>query len=109
MAHDFRTLSETDIDRTTIANASAIIRCARDYDEEAMDLLRAHLPSCGTTISLQECGKIAGLGSRGYRAAIALLQSGWLTIPAGERIGHDTVLCNEFTTINTGGRIAAAR
>jgi hypothetical protein len=109
LAHDFRFLTEADIDRVTIANASAVIRCARDYDEEALELLRTHLPSCGSDIRLRDCGDIAGLGSRGYRAAIALLQSGWLSMKAGERIGLDTVLSNEFTTITTGGRAAAAR
>jgi hypothetical protein len=108
-AHQFRTLSETDVDRITIANASAIIRCARDFDFEAMDLLREHLPSYGPSVRLRDCGEIADLGSRGYRAGIALLQSGWLTITPGEPIGLDAVLCNEFTTNQRDQRASAAR
>ena len=109
LAHDFRTLSETQIDKISIANASAIIRCARDFDEDAMDTLRSHLPSNSPTIRLRDCGDIAGLGSRGYRAAIALLQSGWLSITPGDHIGLDTVLSNEFTTNQTKDRANAAR
>lgn len=96
-ADDFRTLTEAMVDRVSISNAWKIVDCAKDLDLEAMDEVRAYLLSAPHELRLGQIGSAIGLGERGYRAAIALIQSGALRIAPGTLIGPDAIATNSLT------------
>jgi hypothetical protein len=89
-ADDFRLLTEARLDEATIANANLVISCAGDFDRTAQNLVRDIVTSHRRArIKLSTIVKAVGLGERGRRAAIALVQSGLLTPVGGRRIGED--------------------
>lgn len=96
-AHHYRTLSETDISQTQIWNATHILSAAKDFDFEAQKFLATELRSAPRQIRVGDCDRMLGDGFRGSRAAMALVKTGRLVIPEGQRLGPDTVLRNLFT------------
>jgi hypothetical protein len=96
-ADDYRTFSEDDIDQTRLWNARRIIAAAKDFDFEAQAFLATELRSARREVSLEDCDAIVGDGERGSRAAMALVKTGRLVIPAGRRLGPGAVLRNLFT------------
>ncbi|QQR39005.1 TnsA endonuclease N-terminal domain-containing protein [Devosia rhizoryzae] len=96
-ASDYRIFGEDGINRTMLWNASWVIRCGKDHDYEAQAALAGVLANAGRSVRVADCDAIVGDGQRGSRAAIALIKSGKLVIPADERLGRDTVLGNLFT------------
>ena len=96
-ADDWKIFSEEGLSRTRIRNAGRIISCAGDFDFEAQDALAEVLADFGPEIRVADCDLILGDGQRGSRAAMALIQTGNLVIPKGERLGRETVLRNLFT------------
>ncbi len=96
-AHRYYTWCETDISQTQIWNATRILSAAKDFDFEAQKFLADELKSAGRQIRVGDCDRILGDGHRGSRAAMALVKTGRLVIPEGERLGRDTVLRNLFT------------
>lgn len=89
MTDDYRVVTQLDLDAVTIANARAIVACALDDDPEGLEAARRALPRMPESFSLGDVADASGLGFRGYRAAVALLQSGALSLDAGVRIGPD--------------------
>lgn len=96
-ADDYRIFSEDGINRTMLWNASWVIRCGKDHDYEAQAALAGVLARYGRSVRVVDCDALLGDGQRGSRAAIALVKTGKLVIPEGERLGRDTVLRNFFT------------
>jgi hypothetical protein len=96
-ADDYRIFGEDGINRTMLWNASWVIRCGKDHDYEAQAALAGVLANAGRSVRVADCDAMLGDGQRGSRAAIALVKSGKLVIPEGERLGRDTVLGNLFT------------
>lgn len=92
MTDDYRIVTERDVDEVSIANARDIVGCGLDDDvlgkRHVADVLK-RLPS---TTTLAEVVDASGLGVRGYRAAVALLQSGVLSLGPGVRIQPDSVV-----------------
>lgn len=93
-ADEYVILTEGDIDLLTLRNATEIIACGKDFDIEAMTAVRDALPSCGQTVTPREIGRFTGLGRRGERATIALIQSGAVTLRRGDKVSPDTPFDN---------------
>lgn len=72
---EYRVLTEFDISPTTIANAELIVRCGRNFDIDAIDLVRNHLRSAPPVVTPRTIAGQTELGSRGSDALIAMLQS----------------------------------
>ncbi len=97
MADSYRLLTERDIDAVSIANAKDIVDCGSDLDLEGRELVREHLRRRGPKVRLGDMGRDTRLGTRGYRAAISLIQDGSLVLRPGDRIGPETVLDNALS------------
>lgn len=98
IADDWRLLHETHIDEVTLENAQTINYIACGADAVGIAALRADLPPDGTVISMRDLSERAGLGRRGYRAAIVLIQSGMVRLEPGIRIDPEALV-----TIRTTG------
>lgn len=96
-ADDYRTLSEADIGLNDIWNAGRIVSAAKDFDLEAQAFLARELSSCRGWVSLAECDDLLADGHRGSRAAMALIKTGRLVLPKGERLHAGSLLRNLFT------------
>lgn len=92
IADDFRTITYEGLDPVAVLNGRLILRCGRDRDHAGMEAIREALQRLGPATTLREIAVASGLGQRGVRAAVALLQSGILTSPAGERLRLDLPL-----------------
>lgn len=73
--HAYRILTEADIDSTTIANSERIVRCGRNFDRDAVELVRDHLRTSPSVVTPRLIAQQTGLGRRGSNALIAMLQS----------------------------------
>ena len=93
-ADDYRFVSFDKLAPETVVNASLIMRCGSDLDEEARRAVRDVLPDLGPEVTADEIGKATGLGVRGMRAAFALIPAGALLNPPGEQLHFDTPLTN---------------
>ncbi|MBB3998358.1 hypothetical protein [Aureimonas pseudogalii] len=98
VADDWRLLHENHFDEVTLENAREINYVACGDDAVGIAALRADLPPHGTVISMRDLSERAGLGRRGYRAAIVLIQSGTVRLEPGVRIDPETLV-----TIHTDG------
>jgi hypothetical protein len=78
--HDYRILTELDIDSTTIANSERIVRCGRNFDRDALTLVRDHLRASPSVVTPRLVAQQTGLGTRGSNALIAMLQSKDVTL-----------------------------
>ncbi|WP_157944540.1 hypothetical protein [Mangrovicella endophytica] len=86
---DYRVVTQFDLDDITIANARAIVACALDDDPEGLEAVRRALPGMPEGFALGDVADASGLGFRGYRAAVALLQSGALSLAPGVAVSPD--------------------
>jgi hypothetical protein len=96
-ADDYGIMSELDITQTQLWNAAHIVSALKDADPEAQKELAQRLRSAPRQIRVGDCDTMLGDGVRGSRAAMALVKTGKLVIPPGQRLGRDTVLGNLFT------------
>lgn len=96
-ADDYGLMSELDITQTQLWNADRILSAAKDFDFEAQRALATRLRSAPRQIRVGDCDAMLGDGVRGSRAAMALVKTGKLVIPRGQRLLRDTVLRNLFT------------
>jgi hypothetical protein len=88
---EYRVLTEFDISPTTIANSELIVRCGRNFDIDAIDLVRNHLRSSPPVVTPRMIAGQTEVGSRGSDALIALLQSGDVElVRASSKITPDT-------------------
>lgn len=83
---DYRIVTQFDLDDVTVANARSIVACALDDDPEGLAAVRRALPGMPEGFALGDVADASGLGFRGYRAAVALLQSGALSLAPGVRV-----------------------
>ncbi|RFC62741.1 hypothetical protein DYI37_12255 [Fulvimarina endophytica] len=86
---DYRVVTQFDLDDVMIANARAIVACALDDDPEGLAAVRRALPCMPQRFVLGDLAETSGFGFRGYRAAVALLQSGSLSLEPGVRVSPD--------------------
>lgn len=96
-ADDYGIMSENDITQTQLWNAAHIVSALKDADFEAQKALAQRLRSAPRQIRAGDCDAMLGDGVRGSRAAMALVKTGKLVIPEGQRLGRDAVLGNLFT------------
>ncbi|TPK96981.1 MULTISPECIES: hypothetical protein [unclassified Mesorhizobium] len=94
IAEEFRIFTEKDLTLTQIENAKDIVAYAADYDFEAQTIVAAALPKLPARISLHAIAQASGLGERGWRAAVTLIQKGLLVVPANVRLGDQAILVN---------------
>ncbi|WP_437871006.1 hypothetical protein ACSD7O_17405 [Methylorubrum extorquens] len=94
LADDYRAVTYESLDPVAVLNGRLILRCGRDHDYAAMDAVRRALTRLGPATTLREVAVATGLGRRGVRAAVALLQSGVLMNPPGKRLDLDLPLEN---------------
>lgn len=93
--HDYRILTELDIDSTTIANSERIVRCGRNFDRDALTLVRDHLRALPFVVTPRLVAQQTGLGKRGSNALIAMLQSDDVAlVDASAKITLDTQFNN---------------
>lgn len=93
-ADDYRAITYETLDPVAVLNGRLILRCGRDHDHAARSAVRRALTLLGPVTTLREIAIATDLGQRGVRAAVALLQSGILMNPPGERLGLDLQLEN---------------
>lgn len=96
LADDYRTITYETLDPVAVLNGRFILRCGRDHDYAGQEATRAALRRLGAVTTLREVAEATGLGARGARAAVALLQSGILASPPGERLRLDLPLENRI-------------
>ncbi|TRC89706.1 hypothetical protein FJV80_07905 [Mesorhizobium sp. WSM4310] len=94
IADEFRIFTEKDLTFTQIENAKDILACGGDYDFEGQSIVAALLRRLPSQVSLDEIVEASGLGNRGWRAAVTLIQKGLLVIPANVRLGDQAILVN---------------
>jgi hypothetical protein len=94
VADEYRVVTYESLDPTAVVNGRIILRCGRDHDAAAQDRVGETLKRLGSSVTLAEIGTVSGLGQRGLRAAIALIRSGILRCPPGERLALNLPLEN---------------
>ncbi|MES0022412.1 MULTISPECIES: hypothetical protein [unclassified Mesorhizobium] len=93
-ADEFRILTEKDLTLTQIENAREILAYASDFDFEGQALVTAALQGLPARVLLADVVRVTGLGERGRRAAVALVQKGLLKVPANVRLADNALLVN---------------
>ena len=101
LADNYRAITYETLDPVAVLNGREIVACGRDHDHAGLRAVRSVLPELGPITSLREVAKATGLDQRGVRAAIALLQSGILMNPPGERLDLDLPLENRVSGHST--------
>lgn len=98
VADDYRVLTEANVNLLEFENAKQIISCAKDHDFKARKIVKSYLPKLGSSVTPREIGLITGLGRRGERAAIALLQSGVFKLTEHTPIHQDVqfTVCGKY-------------
>lgn len=96
-ADDYRIATEKQLTKVQIENAKDILACGADGDAEGRTMVADALRELPRSARLAAIADASGLGARGYRAAIALVQEGALEVPKGKRIAPDAVLHNRLT------------
>lgn len=104
VADEFRTVTYESLDPIALENAKLILDCGRDHDLEAQRLVTKILADLGPTVTLRDIAEASGLGDRGVRAAIALIQSGILMLPRGRDLTIDLPMQNRGTRSATGNQ-----
>jgi len=94
LADEYRLLTEVHINDVTVSNSETIIWCARDFDVTGQEVVRAMLSGAPEQMTLEEIGERSGLGGRGQRAAIALIQQGALSFDATQSLSPRCLLRN---------------
>ena len=93
-AGEFRILTEKDLTLTQIENAKDILAYASDFDFEGQASVTAALYRLPARVLLSDVVRETGLGERGRRATVALIQKGLLKVPANVRLADNAVLVN---------------
>lgn len=91
-ADEFRILTEKDLTRIQIENAQDVLDAARDFDVKGQSLAVAALQALPARVTLADIANVSGLGKRGGRAAMTLVQKGLLKVPPNERLADDNTL-----------------
>lgn len=102
IADDYRAITYETLDPVAVLNGRQILRCGRDHDYVGQTAVRKALASLGPVTTFREVAASTGLGQRGVRAATALLQSGILANPPGERLSLDLLLENRVPARSAG-------
>lgn len=89
IADEFRILRADELDEVTVANARLVCQFARAFDFGAIGFVEGTLPAEGTQTTFREITQRSGLGTRGYRAAVTLVQSGLVRLARGVAITPD--------------------
>lgn len=97
LAEEYSLLTELDVNDLAVANAETIIACGRDFDLAGQEIVRALLMRAPATMTLGEIGERSGLGARGERAAMALIQQGILRFDPAEALSPTVKLSNLCT------------
>ncbi|SFM31148.1 hypothetical protein [Methylobacterium pseudosasicola] len=97
LADDYRAVTYETLDPFQVMNGREIIECGRDHDHAGRRAIRTALPGLGQVTTLREVATATGLGQRGVRAAVALLQSGVLVNPPGKLLELDLPLGNRLS------------
>ncbi|MEH2468775.1 hypothetical protein V1281_001969 [Nitrobacteraceae bacterium AZCC 2161] len=97
-ADEYIILTEHHLDHVAVANSKFIIQCGKEFDYDATSAVRTCLRSLGSTVTPRQIEELTGLGDRGSRALVALLQSGdvRLAVP-GAQIETETPFENSIT------------
>ncbi|MBB3952651.1 hypothetical protein [Aureimonas jatrophae] len=95
-AHEYRIVTERHLDGVRVDNARTIVACGAEQDVEATGIVRGWLQAADRTFPLGIVNGATGLGSRGFRAAVALIQSGAVVVPSGLRIAPETMVVNRL-------------
>lgn len=93
-ADEFVILTEKHIDETIVANSMQIIECAKAFDYDAIETIRAFLKTASSTVTPRQAGELTGIADRGSDSLIALLASGDVRLAANTRITLDTPFDN---------------
>ncbi|TPK66326.1 hypothetical protein FJ546_06005 [Mesorhizobium sp. B2-4-19] len=93
-ADQYRILTEKDLTLTQIENAREILAYASDFDFEGQALVSAALQRLPARVLIADIVRTTGLGERGRRAAVALIQKGLLKVPANVRLADNAFLIN---------------
>lgn len=96
-ANEYRLLTELHLNDIAVANAKSIIESGRDFDIRGQEVVWAALMRAPATITLAEIGELSGLGARGERAAMALIQQGALRFNPAEMLSPTVKLRNLCT------------
>ncbi|MFD2053646.1 hypothetical protein ACFSQT_11265 [Mesorhizobium calcicola] len=99
-ADEFRILTEKDLTLAQIENAREILAYASDFDFEGQALVTAALQGLPARVLLADVVRVTGLGERGRRAAVALVQKGLLKVPANVRLTDNALLVNRAAREN---------
>ncbi|RST85494.1 hypothetical protein EJC49_15515 [Aquibium carbonis] len=96
-ADEYRIITEKDLTCTQIENARDILSYGSDFDAEGCASVAEALTTLPRYVRLGALGSATGLGERGYRAAVSLVQAGALAVPAGVRLGPEAILENRLS------------
>jgi len=97
IADAYRTVTYESLDPVALENARLIVRCGRDQDIAAQRRVRECLADLPATVTLERIAQASGIGHRGLRAAIALIQSGILVLPCGQPLASNLPMVNRGT------------
>jgi hypothetical protein len=103
VADEYRTVTYETLDPIALKNAKLIVGCGRDQDIAGQRRVREVLADLGPTVTLREVAEASGLGDRGVRAAVALIQSGILMPPRGQHLALDLPMENRGTRASASG------
>ncbi|KQT48995.1 hypothetical protein ASG43_09190 [Aureimonas sp. Leaf454] len=95
-ADEYRIVTERHLDGIRVRNAEMVVECGSDFDEEGQAIVRDRLAGAPRSFALGEVGRMTGLGSRGFRAAVALVQAGIVEVPLNHLIGSATMVMNRL-------------
>lgn len=95
-ADEYRIVTERHLDGMRVRNAELVVACGSDFDGEGRRIVREWLSGAPRSFQLRDVGRMTGLGSRGFRAAVSLVQAGIVEIPDGHRIGSTTMAVNRL-------------
>lgn len=96
----FSMLTEHHVDRLSIRKAEFIVQCSLDRDTEGKARVREYLKRAKATVTLRELSEQVGLAARGYRASVALLREGCLTLAPELPISDHAPLTNNLRAEN---------
>lgn len=100
-ADELRILTEKHVDETAISNANLIVNAGRQFDEDAIRIVRAALSFAPAVVTPRQIGRQTGLSQRGEDALAALLQSGAVSIAQGRQITADAPFNNLLALATT--------
>lgn len=94
VADEFRILTEKDLNLIQLNNSRHILDCGLDF--EAQSMVEQYLNDAPRHLCLQQIADDTGLGSDGYRAAVAMMFSRKLRLNKNERLCRTALVENTF-------------